>query len=246
MHEWIFIIWRSCILSVRLWEAAVSQRAAFSTRGPFTQEQHGVFCRGLERVRPRWTSPQSGPMRSWSHPIDLHYATKDLQGWPKLHLQVWHQDPFGPSEVYGYGYCHVPSTTGHHRISRATWRPLGSWLEQLRQMLIGGGLQLRSPDLAYDGTDRYRLSTEAMGTVDLEINISMRHFDKYGIKSWRINRITEVTMTYSSTLGWVASTGRADKTQKLSLVMSARDTWQSTKVPWPQTWTLLPHSWWSR
>lgn len=109
---------------------------------------------------------------------------------------MWPQDSFGPSEIYGYGYCHVPSSTGHHCISCATWRPLGSWLEQLTQMFIVGGLQLRSPDLAYDGTDRYRLSTEAMGTVELEINISMKNLDKYGIKSWRINRIIEVAMTY--------------------------------------------------
>lgn len=63
-------------------------------------------------------------------------------------------------------------------------------------MFIGGGLQLRSPDLPYDGTDRYRLSTKAMGTVELEINISMKNLDKNGIKSWTINRIVEVIMTY--------------------------------------------------
>lgn len=241
MHEWIFIIWRSCILWVRLWEAAVSQRAAFFARGPSTQDQHGVFCRGLERVRPRWTSPKVDRWRP-----GVTRLTCTTHGRPKLHLQVWHQDPFGPSEISGYGYCHVPSSTGHHRISCATWRPLGSWLEQLTQKFIGGGLQLRSPDLIYDGMDRCRLSTEAMGTVELEINISMRNFDKYGIKSWTINRIIEVAMTYSSTRGWVASTEMAEKTHKLDLVMSARDTWQSSKVPWPQTWTLPPHSWWSR
>ena len=31
----------------------------------------------------------------WSHPIDVHYASKGLQGWPKLHLQIFHQDTFG-------------------------------------------------------------------------------------------------------------------------------------------------------
>lgn len=30
---------------------------------------------------------------------DVHYATKGIQGWPKLHLQVWHQDMFGRNEL---------------------------------------------------------------------------------------------------------------------------------------------------
>lgn len=138
---------------------------------------------GLKEGQTQVDIPQIGDMAYWSHPIDLHYATKGLQGWPKLHLQVWHQDSFGRSQMYGYGYCHVPSSPGHHRISCVTWRPLGTWQEQLAQMFIGGGPQLRSPDLIYNGADRYRLNTEAMGTVELDLGIIMRHFDKYGVDS---------------------------------------------------------------
>lgn len=115
--------------------------------------------------------PQTGEMAYWSHPIDVLYATKGLHGWPSLHFQVWHQDSFGRSEICGYGYCHVPSSPGHHRISCVTWRPLGTWEEQLVQRLIGGGHQLRNPDLIYSGADRYRLNTKAMGTVELELDI---------------------------------------------------------------------------
>lgn len=50
--------------------------------------------------------------------------------------------------------------------------PLGSWQERLMQMLV-----------VHSGTDRYRLSTEAMETVELEINIIMRDFDKCGVNS---------------------------------------------------------------
>lgn len=79
---------------------------------------------------------QSGKMVYWSNPIDRHYAAKGLHGWPKLHLQVWHQDSFGWSEIYGYGYCHVPSSTRHHPLSWVTWRLFGSWQEQLTQVLV--------------------------------------------------------------------------------------------------------------
>lgn len=75
---------------------------------------------GLREGHTQVDVPQSGEMVYWSHLIDLHYATKDPHGWPKLHLQV--QDSFGRSEIYGYGYCHVPSSPGHHCISCAAWR----------------------------------------------------------------------------------------------------------------------------
>ncbi|XP_021474379.2 B9 domain-containing protein 2 isoform X1 [Oncorhynchus mykiss] len=138
---------------------------------------------GLKEGQTQVDLPQTGDMAYWSHPIDLHYTTKGLQGWPKLHLQVWHQDAFGRCQLYGYGYCHVPSSPGHHHVRCVTWRPLGSWQEQIAQIFVGGGPQLRSPDIIYSGADRYRLHTVAMGSVELELGIIMRHFDKYGVES---------------------------------------------------------------
>ena len=41
-------------------------------------------------------------MAIWAHPIDVHYTTKGIQGWPKLKLQVWHQDMFGRNELCKY------------------------------------------------------------------------------------------------------------------------------------------------
>ncbi len=38
-------------------------------------------------------------MAIWAHPIDVHYSTKGIQGWPKIKLQVWHQDMFGRNEL---------------------------------------------------------------------------------------------------------------------------------------------------
>ena len=51
---------------------------------------------------------------------------------PKLHFQVWHQDGYGRSELYGYGFCHVPTSPGEHRIECVTWRPTGNLAEQAR------------------------------------------------------------------------------------------------------------------
>lgn len=136
IYEWILIIWQSCILSARLWEAAVSQRAAFSASGAFTQEQHGVFCQGLERVGLRWTSPRVARWCTGVTPLICTTQPRACTAGPNSIYEVWHQDPFGWSEIYCYGYCHVPSSTRHHRLSWVTWRLFGSWQEQLTQVLV--------------------------------------------------------------------------------------------------------------
>lgn len=46
-------------------------------------------------------------------------------GWPKLHVQVYHYDKYGRSELYGYGFCFIPSTPGNHIVECCTWRPVG-------------------------------------------------------------------------------------------------------------------------
>eukprot|EP00075_Anas_platyrhynchos_P015189 XP_027304442.1 B9 domain-containing protein 2-like [Anas platyrhynchos] len=102
-------------------------------------------------------------------------------GWPKLHLEVWHQDSLGRSELLGYGFCHVPSTPGCHSLTCVTWRPRGTWGERLRRFWLGGGPQLLNPDPAY-APDRFRLRTEAAGTVRMELGVILRHFQRYGVQ----------------------------------------------------------------
>ena len=36
-------------------------------------------------------NPEEGETSFWSHPIDVHFATRGLQGWPRILLQVYHQ-----------------------------------------------------------------------------------------------------------------------------------------------------------
>ena len=33
------------------------------------------------------------------HVADVHYATRSMQGWPKLHVEVWHQDDYARNEL---------------------------------------------------------------------------------------------------------------------------------------------------
>ncbi|XP_055105923.1 B9 domain-containing protein 2 [Symphalangus syndactylus] len=137
---------------------------------------------GVREGQTQVDTPQIGDMAYWSHPIDLHFATKGLQGWPRLHFQVWSQDSFGRCQLAGYGFCHVPSSPGTYQLACPTWRPLGSWQEQLARAFVGGGPQLLHGDTIYSGADRYRLHTAAGGTVHLEIGLLLRNFDRYGVE----------------------------------------------------------------
>ena len=52
---------------------------------------------GLKEGQTQVDCPATGGVAHFSHPIDLHFATRGLQGWPKLWVQVYHQDSFGRS-----------------------------------------------------------------------------------------------------------------------------------------------------
>lgn len=127
--------------------------------------------------------PKDTDVAKWAHPIDIHYSTRGLQGWPKLYFEVWHHDMFGRSELYGYGFCHVPTSPGNHRIECPCWRPIGDAADQTQSYFIGGGLQLKSPDLVYNSDKRYRLQTQAMGTVMVDLGVITRNFEKYGVET---------------------------------------------------------------
>eukprot|EP00040_Diaphanoeca_grandis_P017619 m.92247 g.92247 ORF g.92247 m.92247 type:complete len:176 (-) comp26531_c0_seq1:373-900(-) len=138
---------------------------------------------GLVSGQTQVDHPADSSIAKWSHPIDIHYSTKGIQGWPKLFFEVWHQDIFGRNELYGYGFCYVPTSAGNHDVEVATWRPIGSAVDQAQSYFIGGGMQLKSADLVYNSDKRYRLQTQAMGTIVLKLGIITRNFDKYGVEN---------------------------------------------------------------
>jgi B9 domain-containing protein 2 len=136
---------------------------------------------GFKEGQTQVDSPVDGESVQWCHPIDIHYATKGIQGWPKLFFQVWHQDEYGRDQFCSYGFCHVPTSYGYHKVKCVTWKPLSSFCDRIYEYFLGGGLQLKNSSSIYNGSDRYKLRTIARGYVHLELNIITRNFQKYGI-----------------------------------------------------------------
>ncbi|PSN38465.1 B9 domain-containing protein 2 [Blattella germanica] len=92
---------------------------------------------GLKEGQTHVDNPEYDNITYWCHPIDIHFATKGIQG---------------------------------------------TLQDQFVQYFLGGGPQLKNPDLVYSGNDRYRLQTETMGVVHIELGVMLRNFDKYGIE----------------------------------------------------------------
>lgn len=95
-------------------------------------------------------------------------------GWPKIYLQVYHLDWLGRSHIFGYGFVTVPTAPGTHLLDCYTWRPFGTIKDRFVQYFLGGGFQIKNPDLIFSSGERYKLSTEAMGVVSFELCVILR------------------------------------------------------------------------
>lgn len=101
--------------------------------------------------------------------------------------------------MVGYGFTHIPSSPGLHSIEVrdnydvrmsclkicyqvVTWRPSGSLGDTISQHFLGGGHALKNTDLVTSGGERYRLTTRAAGTIQAQIHLVLRNFDRFGIE----------------------------------------------------------------
>lgn len=119
---------------------------------------------------------------SWTFPIDVHFATSGLQGWPKICIQVFHLDWVGRSHLIGYGVVAIPTVSGSSLQKCFIWRPRGNFKERFVQFFLGGSLFLQDIRSIALGNERYKLNTESMGFVTLKLDVILRNFQKFGVE----------------------------------------------------------------
>ncbi|CAI5448156.1 unnamed protein product [Caenorhabditis angaria] len=118
-----------------------------------------------------------------SHPLDLHLSTNTIQGWPKILIQVWHHDNYGRQEIAGYGSLVLPSSSGSYQLKCGCWRPKGSWREEMMQKFVGGGMQLSNLSILENPQLREKITSISTGSVNFDLNIITKNFQKFGIIS---------------------------------------------------------------
>ncbi|CAB1115363.1 unnamed protein product [Ectocarpus sp. CCAP 1310/34] len=119
----------------------------------------------------------------WNHPVDLHYTTKSIQGWPRVMLQVWQLDTHGRNVLRGYGFRHLPSTPGFSEVSIPCWRPSGSMQEETAAFFLGVTPRLTAEDAVFNRAwdQRCRLITLPAGTVWLQMHGLFRNLEDQGV-----------------------------------------------------------------
>eukprot|EP00941_MAST-03F_sp_MAST-3F-sp1_P001424 g1424.t1 len=122
-------------------------------------------------------------MSVWAHPVDVHFTTRTLQGWPRLLCHIWQLDEHGCCSLIGYGQTAIPASPGHHEIAVNTWRPTGTPSEELLSFFIGGTPRLKTDEVLYAKAweDRCRISTVSCGIVYAEFSVLMKNFKEAGI-----------------------------------------------------------------
>ena len=121
----------------------------------------------------------------FNHPIDLHFAEAGLQGWgaPRISFQCYRLDWTGRRILVGYGFEHLPTSPGHHRMEVNLWRSTGTRNQELEAYLLGRTPALVNHEPIYDSAwrERCRLVTVPAGTVHMEITVMTRNAKQAGL-----------------------------------------------------------------
>ena len=120
-----------------------------------------------------------------NHPIDIHFAEAGLQGFggPRVAVQSYKMDWHGRRILSGYGFIHLPTSPGYHRLEISLWRPSGNPEQELEAFLLGKTPALVSHEPLYESAwkERCRLVTVTAGKVFMDIYVVTRFSMKQGI-----------------------------------------------------------------
>lgn len=56
----------------------------------------------------------------------------------------------------------------------------GDWHDKLKEKFLGTTVQLKSPNVLVNSDDRFELTTQSMGSVEISLHILAKNFDKFG------------------------------------------------------------------
>ena len=118
-------------------------------------------------------------MYIWNHPIDIHYYTQSIQGWPQIIFTIGKLDSYGNNTLIGYAFCYIPTSNGIHELDISVWRPKGTSKEEVFEYFLGGVPHIVDKDLINDPfkarEDRCRITTVHQGTIHIRLEVMLRN-----------------------------------------------------------------------
>ncbi|KAL7502536.1 hypothetical protein ACHAXN_000869 [Cyclotella atomus] len=135
------------------------------------------FLEGEESTQTQYASSDDG-VQVWNHPIDAHFASASIQGWPRMVMQVWELDEYGRSILAGYGFAHLPTNAGYYELEVHCWRPSGSIEDELQSFFLGTSSCLVDEEVIFSKAweKRGKLKTVTSGIVKLHVTVLLRFF----------------------------------------------------------------------
>ena len=124
----------------------------------------------------------------WCHPLDLYFASDSIFGSPKLIIRVWRLDDLGRIDLFSYGVCSLPCTSGSFYLECPTWRPIGNWRDEAMAFFVGGPPRLTNQDALNKKMNlRQKIKTVSSGTVVIELETILKNFEKH----WTLSKNIE-------------------------------------------------------
>ncbi len=121
---------------------------------------------------------------AWEHPLDARFACATLTGWPQVAVTVWRQDAHARHDLIGYGTARVPAAPGAHVLEVATWRPVGSFAQELALDFLGSGApQLTDATMVCDPVagGRHAIATVTSALVEVHLEVLAKDFGMHGV-----------------------------------------------------------------
>jgi Meckel syndrome type 1 protein len=129
---------------------------------------------------------------SFSFPFDLqfiHDTTEESSERPHLLFQVNSLDSWNRHRIEGYGALQFPSEEGSHEFMVQTWKPRGSFQNELHSFFLGGSvrvIELEDIIQSYkinekgerDIINRFDFETEDSGEILVRLNCISHDYDR--------------------------------------------------------------------
>ncbi|XP_001862389.2 B9 domain-containing protein 2 [Culex quinquefasciatus] len=160
-------------------------------------EEPNLFCKWSVQFGSSWkvieghcegqsaaSTARVDPRRShFGTPLDLHLACRGIQGWPKLHVELFALNSFDNYWPVGYGFAFLPTQPGLHRIRVATWKVSSAkFVDTVREKFHTGGFTVAKSDTVFSGIERYKLLTKSAGSVEVELMLIFKNFAENGVE----------------------------------------------------------------
>jgi hypothetical protein len=120
-----------------------------------------------------------------NHPLDMHLSQASFQsgGTPRITVQTYRLDVYGRRIMSGYGFAHIPTSSGHYNIEIPLWRPSGTPEQELAARYLGEVPSLVSAEPLFDSAwkERCRIVSQAAGKVFMDLYILTRNIEAHDI-----------------------------------------------------------------